>query len=311
MKIQKYSPQNEGVWNVFIEHSKNGTFMLNRSYMDYHSDRFVDRSLMFYDDKERLVALLPASLHGHELRSHGGLTYGGIISDRKMTTEKMLEIFSSLKQYMLSEGIEKLLYKRVPSIYYTYPSDEDLYALFVNDAKLVRRDVSTTIDLTDAISFSQRRLRNIKKALKENIIVEESRDFGKFIELLVEVLKSRHDAVPVHTAEELERLKEKNPDNIRMFVAKFRDEIIAGTVLYITPRVVHTQYLMSNKEGRQRGALDFVIRQVISLFRESHRFLDFGISTENSGKYLNTGLVTQKQEFGGRAVAYDFYELTV
>ena len=90
MKSQVYSSLNINHWNSFIKSSKNGTFMLDRNYMDYHSDRFVDNSLMFYDEDGSLTAVMPASLHENELRSHGGLTYGGIISGRKMTVQKML-----------------------------------------------------------------------------------------------------------------------------------------------------------------------------------------------------------------------------
>ena len=130
-----YSKERQIEWDDFIDTSKNGTFMLKRGYIEYHSDRFTDFSLMFYEDG-KLIALMPASLHGKEVRSHGGLTYGGIISDRKMTMSKMLEIFDALKNFLKEKYISKLLYKRVPSVYFSYPSDEDLYALFRNNAKL-------------------------------------------------------------------------------------------------------------------------------------------------------------------------------
>ncbi len=48
--------------------------------MDYHSDRFNDHSLVF-TRKNRLIGLLPANIKDEALYSHGGLTFGGIISD--------------------------------------------------------------------------------------------------------------------------------------------------------------------------------------------------------------------------------------
>ena len=128
MEIVQYNQDLQNVWDAFIDESKNGTFMLKRGYVEYHSDRFTDFSLMFYDEG-KLVAVLPASLHGDEMRSHGGLTYGGIISDRKMTTKKMLSVLDSLLLYLKENNIKKLIYKRVPSFYHTYPADEDVYAL--------------------------------------------------------------------------------------------------------------------------------------------------------------------------------------
>jgi hypothetical protein len=278
--------------------------------MDYHSDRFIDNSLMFYDDSE-LVAVLPASRHDHELRSHGGLTYGGIISNRKMTVQKMLDVFISLKEYMKENEISKLLYKRVPSIYYTYPSDEDLYALFVNNAKLIRRDVSTTIDLTNRIYFNERRKRNIKKAQKANLEVRLSLDFDEYISLLSEILQTQHNTKPVHSGKELQKLNECFPENIKLYGSFLGNRMVAGTVVFETPTVIHTQYLANSTAGREIGALDFAIEHLILLYSSTKRYLDFGISTENDGLYLNDGLISQKQEFGGRAVVYDFYELKV
>ncbi len=311
MEVQRYSPLKKADWNTFVENSKNGTFMLNRDYMDYHSDRFTDHSLMFYDDNGKLKAVLPASQHGNELRSHGGLTYGGIIIDRNTTQQNVLEIFDILKGYMSTNDIHNLIYKRVPNIYYSYPSDEDLYALFKNDASLIRRDISTTIDFSNPISFSERRRRNIKKSVKSRVVVHESMDFDKYIELLTEILKCRHNAVPVHSSKEIHLLRDRFPNNIKMIAAYLGNQMLAGSILFITPKVVHTQYLMSTDEGRKVGGLDAVINYVVELYKESHRYLDFGISTESGGLYLNDGLITQKQEFGGRAIAYDFYELKV
>ena len=181
--IKRYTAEEAVAWDAFVDASKNGTFMLKRGYMDYHADRFTDHSLLFYCDEE-LVALLPASQHGAELRSHGGLTYGGMITNREMTVQLMLLLFDSLKVYMQENALVRLIYKRVPSIYYTYPSDEDLYALFRNDVPLIRRDVSATIYLPERIRFSERRRRGVKNALKHKIIVKESQDYDRYIEML-------------------------------------------------------------------------------------------------------------------------------
>ena len=39
-EIRKYNDADKEVWNAYVEHARNATFLLNRSYMDYHSDRF-------------------------------------------------------------------------------------------------------------------------------------------------------------------------------------------------------------------------------------------------------------------------------
>ncbi len=307
--IKKYSSTEQPIWDDFIDNSKNGTFMLKRGYMDYHSDRFIDNSLMFYEDDE-LIALLPASKHDDEIRSHGGLTYGGIITNKKMTAQKMLDIFDEMKKHLTECNITKLIYKCVPCIYHNYPADEDLYALFRNNAKLIRRDISTTIFLPEKIKFSDLRKRGAKKALKNGLLVKESHDFKTYIALLADVLKLHHDTKPVHTAEELELLASRFPDIIKLYAAFDEEEkMYAGVVIFDTPQTVHAQYIANSEKGREIGALDLVMDYLINTSAVDKKYFDFGISTEDSGRYLNNGLISQKEGFGGRATVYDFYEM--
>ncbi|EAI4884208.1 TPA: GNAT family N-acetyltransferase, partial [Campylobacter coli] len=109
--------------------AKNGLFMFDRNYMDYHSDRFIDNSLMFYEN-EKLIALLPCNVSQNILYSHQGLTFGGFIVDENMKQSKMLECFEVLKEYMKENNFKKLIYKSTPYIYHKIPAQEDLYALF-------------------------------------------------------------------------------------------------------------------------------------------------------------------------------------
>lgn len=308
---RSYNVNDSQAWDAFVDGSKNGTFMLNRRYMDYHSDRFKDSSVVFLDDTESIVAVMPASRHGDEVRSHGGLTYGGIIVDRRMTAAKMLEVFDSLRCYLKSEGVARLIYKRVPPIYYTYPSDEDLYALFRNGAVLTRRDIASTIDLSDPIPFSSVRTRYAKKAVKNGCVFRETNDFRTYVELLTEVLSTHHNAKPPHTAEELELLASRFPQVIKLFGAFRGDDMLAGVLIFDTPMVVHTQYIANSEEGRTIGALDLVMDRLVHEYSASKRYFDFGICTEDDGRYLNEGLIAQKEMFGGRGVAYDFYTMEV
>ena len=309
INVIPYTADKQKEWDAFIDVSKNGTFMLKRGYVEYHSDRFTDFSLMFYDE-DKLVAVMPASLHGDEVVSHGGLTYGGIISDRKMTAKTMLTVFDALLSYLKEKGIKKLAYKRVPSVYYTYPSDEDLYALFRNGAKLTRRGLSTAIYLPDRIKLSKGKKWGISRAKQAGIAVKKFDDFDLFIEKENEVLK-RHNARAVHTGEELKLLAERFPDNITMYGAFLNDEFLAGTVIYATPTVAHTQYITTTEKGRDMFAFDFLGNELISNVYADKVWFDFGISTEEGGRVLNEGLCQQKETFGGRGIVYDFYELDI
>lgn len=305
-----YTPADVAVWDGVVDASKNGTFMLKRGYVDYHADRFEDASVTFFEDGEP-VAVMPASRHGDEVRSHGGLTYGGIVCGRWMTAAKMLEVFGALKRHLAGIGAKTLIYKRVPSIYYTYPSDEDLYALFRNGAELVRRDISSVIDLADPIPFASVRKRWAKKAAAKGLEVRRTEDWGGYLDMLGAVLQARHGVRPPHSADELKLLASRFPDAVKLFGAFRGEEMLAGVLIFDTPRVVHAQYIANSEEGRNVGALDLVMDWLIHTYSAGKRYFDFGISTENGGMLLNTGLVSQKEMFGGRGVAYDHYRLAV
>ena len=61
---------------------KNSTFLFQRDFMDYHSDRFMDHSLLVFKD-EKLIAVLPGNQVDNTVYSHQGLTYGGLIVHKK------------------------------------------------------------------------------------------------------------------------------------------------------------------------------------------------------------------------------------
>jgi hypothetical protein len=145
LRVERYSESQQVIWDDFIRKSKNGTFLFLRGYMDYHRDRFQDHSLLIWDEKGKLVALLPANQQQEILVSHDGLTYGGFISDEVMKTPKMLEVFEAALSYLQQGSFRKLVYKTVPYIYHRLPAEEDRYALFLCNAVLVRRGVLTVI----------------------------------------------------------------------------------------------------------------------------------------------------------------------
>lgn len=307
IKVDKYDSRKKTVWDRFIADSKNGFFLFYRNYMEYHADRFTDFSLMFYDD-ERLIGVLPATLKAKTVISHGGLTFGGIVTGSRMRTAKMLEIFEALKGYLLDQGIHSLIYKAVPHIYADMPAEEDLYALHYVGAKLYRRDVSSSVDIKNKLGFSKGRKWLISRAKKLELSVKHVNDFETFMAIEEENLIRQHGLKPVHTAAEMELLADRFPENIKLFASYKGDVMIGGVVIYESRHVAHAQYLAATEEGKETGATDIIVNYLINEYYAEKRYFDFGISTEDEGRYLNVGLIENKEGFGARAVVYDFYE---
>jgi hypothetical protein len=308
--VQRYSHEHSAEWNEFVKNSKNGTFLFDRNYMDYHADRFTDCSLVFRDgDDGKLIAVMPANLKDDALISHGGLTFGGVVSNHRMRTTTMLEIFENLVAFAGNAGVSRIVYKAVPHIYHAQPAEEDLYALFRHNAQLVKREASTTINLKERLSVSKGRKWTINQSRKNHVEVRESDDFETFMRLEAEVLAAKYNAVPVHAAAEMHLLASRFPENIKLFGAFLDDEMLAGTIVYASQTVAHAQYMGATAEGKQLCALDAIVQELISgRYSEKHYF-DFGISTERQGRYLNVGLVEYKESWGGRATVYDTYEI--
>lgn len=307
-EIKRYSAAEKEIWNAFVAQARNATFLFDRNYMDYHSDRFKDHSLMFYKNG-KLHSLLPANQAGDTLCSHGGLTYGGLIIDSHATAADTLQLFTDLNEYLKANGIHQVYYKPIPWIYQQIPSQEDLYALInVCQARPVVRNIASVIDMSHPLKWSRDRHYGANKARTEGIIVEESEDFAAFWKILEDNLMRTYQAKPVHTLEEIRLLKSRFPKQIKLYVAKKDSEIMGGSLLYITPQVVHSQYISATPEGKHAHAIDAIFRKILKEDYKDCRYFDFGTSNEQQGKVLNTSLIYQKEGFGGRGVVYDTYE---
>ncbi len=311
MDVRRYQDKDQPIWDTFNQGAKNRLFMFDRNYMDYHRDRFQDHSLLFYHDDE-LIALLPACERGGELFSHAGLTYGGFLTGTGMKQHTMNDCFEGLIRYCRENGLKKITYKPIPHIYHTQPAEEDRYTLFANGGKLTTIDASTYLNLNTPLKMPKGRKAQISRARREGAVIEvltEQQDYDRFIDLENEVLTTRHETQAVHTGKELKLLHDRFPENIHLFAAMKDGKMIAGTVIYEYDTAVHTQYMAANEEARQIGALDLAVATVIERYRDSKRWLDFGISTEHGRIYLNEGLIAQKEGFGGRTGVYEIWEL--
>lgn len=310
--IVRYTPAQLSEWNTFVSKSKNATFLFDRRYMDYHADRFEDYSLMVYY-KSELYALLPANRVADTLYSHQGLTYGGLLMTSDSKTAVVRDAFVAMNNFLRQEGISRVIYKPIPWIYASLPSEEDLFALNnVCKAQVSSRDVATVVMLSHRLPLSELRRRCVKKAWKAGVEIHEAQDCSVFWPLLEANLKRRYNARPVHSLEEITLLKSRFPQQIRLFVACKDGRVIGGTLLYICARTIKTQYISANEEGRRVGALDLLFTTLLDKCSENGmEYFDFGTSNRPENDDLNDSLIFQKEGFGGRAVCYDTYEYSL
>lgn len=307
--VRKYQESDYANWNGFIGQAKNATFLFHRDFMEYHKDRFQDNSLIV-SYKDKWIAVVPANIIGKELFSHEGLTYGGLVYNEKSKLSSIINAFRAVLLFLDANEIQKLHLKIIPSIYNTKPSEELQYALFLAEAKLVRRDSLSVIDLSQKFKISKIRKRGIQKGISNKLIIREENVFKSFWdEILIPNLEEKHRAKPVHTIEEIDRLKSLFPTNIRQFNVYHNDIIVAGTTIFESQNVAHCQYISKYEKREDLGSLDFLFHFLITEVFAKKRFFDFGISNELQGKKLNDGLSYWKESFGASAIVHDFYEV--
>lgn len=310
MEVVRYSSSWEDKWNRFVAASRNSTFLFMRGYMDYHADRFNDHSLVFLKNN-RIVALLPAELSSDSvLSSHSGLTYGGLLLPRKhINGSDVRDMFASLADHCLSKGIKSLIYKPLPFIYAEYPSQEDICALANMGAALIRCDLSSALSPASSPGMNSLMKRHLKKALSLDPVIIEHDDPSMFWDMLALCLHDRHGALPVHSKQELIQLKNRFPDNIRIFTISASDVPEAGVCVYDTGTVAHCQYIATTESGREKNLLTPLFNHLISNIFSNKRYFDFGTSNEDDGRIINDGLLRQKFSYGATGVAYPRFRL--
>jgi hypothetical protein len=291
--------------------SKNGTFLFHRDFMDYHSDRFKDFSLLVFKGK-KLIAVLPANRIDNEIYSHSGLSYGGLVVSKSLKFDLFVNCFKHILIYLEEKGITYLHLNILPTIYASQPSQELNFILKSLKAELKQRHILSTIDLREDFNINSNRLEGKKRGEKEGLEIKEENNFKSFWEeILTPNLEIKHGVRPVHSLTEIQTLAEKFPKEIRQFNVYHKNKIVAGTTIFEAKNVAHAQYISGNQDKNQLGSLDYLYYHLIKDVFKDKKFFDFGTSNENAGFNINKGLLFWKEGFGARSYIQDFYKLKV
>jgi hypothetical protein len=305
--IKKFEKADTMLWNSFVKEAKNATFLFDRGYMDYHADRFKDHSLLLFAEG-KLRALFVANENNHEIVSHEGLSYGGLLLEPEARLEDVLTWFFHIVRYYHQLGFERVIYRCLPFYYATYPAQEDLYALFLLKAALLQRDTSSVFVKAMPLPYQQRRKKNTRKN-SGSFLISRANDPTEFWnDVLIPNLKEKFGAEPVHSLEEIKKLMQLFPNQIQLF--EVRDQgLLGGTVIYTTPITAHAQYTSATRLGKEMGALDVLFDNLLNDVFKEKAYFSFGTSNGEPHRGLNRGLVNWKEGFGARTFVIDTYQI--
>lgn len=308
--VKLYRESDYANWNAFIGQAKNATFLFHRDFMEYHKDRFEDFSLIVFE-REKLVAVLPANRVGDIVYSHQGLTYGGLVYSPKLNGEKVENILDSLVFFFKENEVKSFCFKPIPLFYSSKGNSEMEFFMLKKGAFLDKKEMNLGINLAMPLTISKSKLKHFRKIEELDLEMVEEQHLESFWELVLEPrLLEKYNATPVHTLQEITKLKEKFPNNIKQFSVYFEDVIIAGITLFETETVVKSQYGATTKKGEELRALDFLFINLIEKFKsEGKLFFDMGIVNEDNEKGYHAGLLKQKEELGCSVYSQDFYKM--
>ncbi|SMD08743.1 GNAT family N-acetyltransferase [Sporomusa malonica] len=320
LKIEIYNQSHQKDWDNFIGTSRNGTFMQQRTFLNYHPPgRFVDCSLMVYNSHGNLIAVIPAAqkMEGQKkvFSSYPGASHGGIIVDQKFGTYEAMALVPLLTEYCKSNDFNAIQIKMVPRIYHFWPSDEIDFALRYYGFSISTNELATALPIKELANASDHLIestqRNIRKAQRLGVTIEESNDLATYWGILTDNLKQKHHAQPTHTLAEITDLTNRYPQSIKLSASFLQGEMVSGVVIFLlNSRVINCFYIASNNKYQTLRSLELLFYKLISWGMEKgYDYLDWGISTENKGLMINQGLFEFKEKFGGRGILRESYYL--
>lgn len=314
-RIEPFSTDKEKEWDEFVlEKSLNGTFLQSRRFLNYHpKGRFIDASLMIYNEKNNLAAVCPACLcmldEGKTFFSHRGTTFGGLIVDKKHhNAKKIMQMVEELKLYIQDNGYDCAYIKLTSDIFSTVESDLLQYA-FCYNGFTEYKELSTYVDYSTykeeiVSNFAQGKRTNVHNCIKEGLVLKELKEDSEveaFYDILCENLM-KYDTKPVHTLNELLEFKNARlMDEVGFYGIYKDDEMIAGSMMFYFPKAscAHTQYLAARQAYNKLSPMTFMYySMLVEMKKKGFSKLSWGTATEDLGKYLNMGLITSKEDFG-------------
>ena len=292
--IQRYSEADKQAWDTFVSSADVHSVVFYRDFMEYHSDRFTDYSLMIFREN-KLIAIFPANKNSKDaLHSHQGLSYGSIIFKPYASFEIRLKVYRQLLNFLDNKSIKNLYIKSIPSCYSKNNSDYLIFQWL--KAECVRTDIYSYIPKASYIKPNRNRMRHVKNAMTAEIEIRSSNGLSEFWnQILIPNLEQRFNVKPVHSVAEIEHLALSFKKQIRFYAVYQNGVIRAGVVLFINRDVVHAQY-SAGDDNRDDGSLDFLLDHVIKKYNLNKVF-SFGTSSENQGSLINSGLLYWKESF--------------
>ncbi|NQV16760.1 GNAT family N-acetyltransferase [bacterium] len=316
--VRKYLETDILNWEAFVQTANNGTLFHERKFLGYHpSGRFVDHSLIL-EKNGKIKALFPAvetKAQGiNALISHQGSSYGGLVIERDLSFRDSYDYVEALLNHVRKAGFQRIQMTLPPAIYQSRKSNYIDFALIKHGFRYKKRDISSMLTIEESPDKNLKLFRSthrtaVRKAIKLGVSIRECEEWSDFYKILQKNLKIRHNVIPTHSQEELQKLRALYHERIRLFGAFYNEKLIAGVVNFsVNNDVVLAFYISHNEAFQNLRAVNLLFFEIIKwCHQQAFKYLDFGIFTVNMEP--NFGLARFKENFGASGVFRDTFEL--
>ena len=314
--VERFCPGKTEVWEQFVQndHTLFSTFLHSRNFLNYHKEgKFPDCSLMLYDEKNNLSALLPAcewqADQGKIFFSHRGATFGGlVIQQKKYDAENIHSMIAAVEKHLRARNFAQIVLKITPDILSKVSSDLMQYMLFYNGYSDYK-ELSTYFDLKQnrkelLAVFEQGKRTNVNNCVKAGLqfrVLKEDKDVETMYTILCNNLE-KYETKPVHTLEELLEFKNVRLSDITEFYGVYDgNKMLAGGMCFkfTEANMLHSQYLCADAEYAKLSPMTFLYYSIIKMAgAQRYAGVSWGTSTEEQGRILNLGLIRSKEAYG-------------
>lgn len=317
ISVYKYESHNREEWQEFLKHTNNGTMFHDLNFLDYHPEgKFNFYHLMFRRGDE-LIGILPGGVkeNGRVFWSPVGASYGSIAT-KDIRFETALEIVDAMLEYFDRENFKDIYLIPPPLVYSINLSQHIEYAMLYRKFDFELHYISHAIDLKHGddflAQFDKTARKNIHKILREGKLeVRESDDYDTFYQILLNN-KAKHNAVPTHSLEDIHRLLELVPDNLKLLMVYYDGKPIAGSLLFLcNAKVVlcfYTMLLYKYEELKPVYLVNYEITRWAT--EKGYEWVDIGVSQDTQAEDPMTpsmNLINFKERFNARGILRSTY----
>ncbi|NNT72792.1 GNAT family N-acetyltransferase [Flavobacterium sp. IMCC34852] len=309
--VRRYHSDDFLLWNAFVGTAQNATFLFHRDFMEYHSDRFQDYSLLVFEG-EKLISIVPANCVEDSVYSHNGLTYGGFVLNQTVGSDAFEMIYTAVIDFLKKEKKKLLVIKEMLPFYHQTET-LDFGGFFIEKgAKITDKKMNLVIDFKSVYTISKSKKKHYRRLQSEGLVVKKEDNFDAFWDkVLTPLLAEKYHTKPLHTLSEITFLKHKFPQNIEQYNLYRDEEILAGITIFKTPKVVKSQYGATTENGKKHRALDYLFIHLIEGFSETFDYFDMGTVDDDSELGYNEGLLNQKKELGCGLYYQNIYQIAL